>query len=134
VKRLIILVLAVASSISAQQYTRGVGLYPGDPKEYHGAVMKIDDSYHNLALHRPAYQSSAYDYNLTAQLITDGIRDTRLPRWIVASTSKDGYLPKFQYEHLTDSNPVTKADIPPCDGWVQVELRGGESVPEVDRV
>ena len=133
-KQLIILILAVASALSAQQYTRGVGLYPGDSKEYHGAVMRIDDSYHNLALHRPAYQSSAYDYNLTAQLITDGIRETKLPHWIVSSSSKNGVLPKFQREHLVDSNPVTMEELPPTDGWVQVELKGGDSVPEVDRV
>ena len=96
-KKVIIFVLAVASALSAQQYTRGVGLYPGDPKEYHGPEMVIDSTtYRNLSLHRPAYQSSAYDYNLTAQLVTDGIRDTKLPRWIVSSTSKDGELPKFQ--------------------------------------
>ena len=134
-RKLIIFVLAVAAVVSAQQYTRGVGVYPGNPKEYHGPEMVIDSTtYRNLALHRPAYQSSAYDYNLTAQLITDGIRDTKLPRWIVASTSKEGNLPKFQNEHLTDSNPVTMVDIPPTDGWVQVELKGDDSSPEVDRV
>ena len=43
-KRLIIFVLAVVSVLSAQQqYTRGVGLYPGDPKEFQGPVMKVDD-------------------------------------------------------------------------------------------
>ena len=133
-KRLIIFVLAVVSALSAQQYTRGVGLYPGDPKEFQGPVLKIDDAYRNLALHRPAYQSSAYDYNLTAQLVTDGIHDTKLPRWIVSSTSKDSVLPKFQREHLVDSNPVTMSDLPPTGGWVQVELKGGDSVPEVNSV
>ncbi len=136
-KRLIIFVfvLAVVSALSAQQYTRGVGLYPGDPREYHGPEMMIDSTtYRNLALHRPAYQSSAYDYNLTSQLVTDGIRDTRLPRWIVSSTSQDGVLPKFEREHLVDSNPVTMVNIPATGGWVQVELKGGESVAEVDSV
>ncbi|HSS95478.1 MAG TPA: discoidin domain-containing protein, partial [Terriglobales bacterium] len=132
--RLIIFVLVVTSCAFTQNYTRGVGLYPGDPKEYHGPEMVIDSTYRNLALHRPAYQSSAYDYNLTAQLITDGIRDTKLPHWIVASTSQDGILPKFQNEHLTDSNPVTKVNLPPTGGWVQLELKGGGSVPTVDRL
>ena len=50
----------------------------------------LDQTYRNLALHRPAYQSSSYDYNLTAQLITDGIKDTRLPRWVAVSTSETG--------------------------------------------
>ena len=33
----------------------------------------------NIALHRAAYHSSAADYNYTAQLVTDGIIDTREP-------------------------------------------------------
>jgi beta-galactosidase/beta-glucuronidase len=133
-KPFILFVLAVASSLSAQQYTRGVGLYPGDPKEYHGPEMVIDaTTYRNLALDRPVYQSSAYDYNLTAQLVTDGIRTNKLPRWIVSSTG-DGVLPKFQREHLVDSNPVTATDVPPTGGWVQLEMAGGDSAPEVDRV
>jgi len=131
----IVFLLAFASVVSAQSFTRGVGVYPGDPREYHGATMVIDSTtYRNLALHRPAFQSSAYDYNLTAQLVTDGIRDTKLPRWIVSSTSNDGVLPRFEREHLVDSNPVTKVDIPPTGGWVQVELKGGGPVPEVDQV
>ncbi len=134
-KRLIICLLAVASALSAQQYTRGVGIYPGDPKDYHGPQMVIDaTTYRNLALHRPAYQSSAYDYNLTAQLVTDGIRATKLPRWIVSSSSGGDLLPKFRREHLVDSNPVTMVEVPPTGGWVQVELKGGDPVPEVDRV
>src|SRR4051794_37135621 len=97
--------------------------------------MVIDSiTYRNLALHRPAYQSSAYDYNLTTQLVTDGIRTTQLPRWIVSSTSEDGVLPKFQREHLVDSNPVTMNNLPATGGWVQVELNGDEVVPEVDSV
>ena len=66
--------------------------------------------------------------------MTDGIRETKLPRWIVSSTSKDGVLLKFQREHLVDSNPVTMSDLPPTGGWVQVELKGGDSVPQVDSV
>ena len=63
--------------VHAQNYTRGIGVYPGDPKEYTGPTLVADaNTYRNLALHRPAYQSSAYDYNLTAQLITDGIKES----------------------------------------------------------
>jgi len=36
-------------------------------------------SYRNLALHRPAYQSSSCDYNLTAQLVTTALRRRRCP-------------------------------------------------------
>ena len=58
----------------------------------------MDQTYRNLALHRPAYQSSSYDYNLTAQLITDGIKDTKLPRWVAVSSSEQGVLPKNERE------------------------------------
>ena len=46
----------------------------------------------------PAYQSSSYDYNLTAQLITDGIKDTKLPRWVAVSSSEQGELKKNERE------------------------------------
>ena len=66
-------------SASPTVYTRGVGVYPGDPKDYSGPSMVVDETnYRNLALHRPAYHSSSYDYNLTAQLVTDGIKETKL--------------------------------------------------------
>ena len=76
-KRLAFFLSASLLQVHAQNYTRGIGVYPGDPKEYTGPTLVADaHSYRNLALHRPAYQSSAYDYNLTAQLITDGIKET----------------------------------------------------------
>ena len=130
----ILLVLVVAvSTASAQEFTRGVGIYPGDPKEDFGPVLAVDSTYRNIALHRPAYHSSAYDYNLTAQLVTDGIKDTKLPRWIAASTS-DGELKKQEREWLVDNNPLTGPDLKGPRAWVQIELGGGDSPIEVDRV
>ena len=79
-KFLALLFLAATLVSNAQEYTRGIGVYPGDPNEYAGPTLVVDaTTYRNLALHRPAYQSSAYDYNLTAQLVTDGIKETRAP-------------------------------------------------------
>src|ERR1700733_7306467 len=95
-----LLALTPAIATNAQQYTLGVGNYPGDPKENFAPSMKIDAvHYRDLAPNRPAYQSSAYDYNLTAQLITDGIVDTALPGWIVVTTSSDGVLKRDGREH-----------------------------------
>ncbi len=86
-------------SLSAQQYTRGIGVYPGDPQQYFGPSSRIDAAtYRNLALHRPAWHSSSYDFNATAQLITDGIKATTLPRTVVLSTSEKGVLPKIGRE------------------------------------
>ena len=88
-------VFCLGLACHAQQYTRGLGVSPGDPKEYAGPHLVVDSSgYRNLALHRAAYQSSAYDYNLTAQLVTDGITEGTLPEWIVTSTSSGGVLDK----------------------------------------
>ena len=122
-------------SLSAQQYTRGIGVYPGDPQQYFGPSISVDAStYRNLALHRPAWHSSSYDFNLTAQLITDGIKTSTLPRTVVVSTSDKGVLPKIGREFAFDNNLTTSVDTTGKQAWVQVELRGGDAPPTVDRL
>jgi hypothetical protein len=117
------------------EYTRGVGVYPGDPREDFGPTLEPDAStYRNLALHRPAYHSSCYDYNLTAQLVTDGIKDAHLPNWVATSVSYRGLLPKIEREFILDHNPTSVVDLQGPRLWVQVQLGGGASVPEIDRV
>jgi hypothetical protein len=116
-------------------YTRGIGVYPGDPREYTGPSLVIDAStYRNLALHRPAYQSSAYDYNLTAQLITDGIKEQNLPQWIVTSTSSSGVLSKQQREVFLDGNITSSIDVTGDQPWVEFDLEGDGAPPELDRI
>jgi hypothetical protein len=144
-KRLLPLCLVVLPMLAAQDYTRGVGIYPGDPKDDYGPTMVVDSgtyrnpkvvdsgTYRNLALRRPAYHSSSYDYNLTAQLVTDGIKDAALPRWVSTATSDHGVLPRNQREWLLDSHPATALEFK-ASGWVQVELGGGAAALEVDRV
>ena len=105
-------VLMMGFAIQAQDYTRGIGVYPGSPNEEFVPRIRIDSaSYRNLALHRPAYHSSSYDYNLTAQLVTDGIKDTRLPRWEAVSTSLQGALKKNERQWMFDQNPITNIEI-----------------------
>jgi hypothetical protein len=133
------LLILVASTVSyAQEYTRGIGVYPGDPKEYTGPSLVIDSTtYRNLALHRPAYQSSAYDYNLTAQLITDGIKETALPQWIVASTSDAAVLAKNEREVFLDGNIVSSIEVKADagkDARVEFDLDGSGDPPEIDRL
>jgi len=119
----------------AQTYSRGIGIYPGDPTEYAGPSMRIDAStYRNLAVHRPAWHSSSYDFNLTAQLITDGIRTTTLPRTIVVSTSDKGVLPKIGRELVFDHNPVTSVNLHGKSAWIEIEVRGGDAPPLIDRL
>jgi hypothetical protein len=125
----------MAATLNAQTFTRGVGVYPGDPREDFGPVLRVDaTTYRNLALHRPAYHSSSYDYNLTAQLITDGITDTKLPRWAAVATSQQGFLQKHERELVLDHNPLTAVELRGASAWVQIELRGGEAAPQVDRM
>ena len=134
-KALALLLFFVSSSSYAQQFTRGIGVYPGDPKEYTGPNLVVDArTYRNLALHRPAYQSSAYDYNLTAQLITDGIQETAQPQWIVTSTSDAGVLPKNEREVFLDGNVVSSIDVSGENAWVEFDLDGGGDPPELDLI
>src|SRR5579871_5781090 len=131
--------LAIASMLAtpgfAQTYTRGIGVYPGDPTEYAGPSMRVDaSSYRNLALHRPAWHSSSYDFNVTAQLITDGIRTTTLPRTVAVSTSEKGVLPKIGRELFFDHNPVTSVNLNGKHAWIEMEVRGGDAAPEIDQL
>ena len=129
-----LLLFSFASSAWAQQYTRGIGVYPGDPAQYDGPSLAVDaHTYRNLALHRPAYQSSAYDYNLTAQLVTDGIKETALPRWIVTSTSNAGVLPKTAREAFLDEGVVSAVEITGDHPWVQFDIEGA-APPEIDHM
>jgi hypothetical protein len=135
-KRIVFLMLATLGllALDAQQFTRGVGVYPGNPKEDFAPALAPDaDTYRNVALHRAAYQSSAYDYNLTAQLVTDGIKDTKMPRWLVVSTSA-GVVSKQDREHAIDHNTTTSVQIDGAKPWLQVEFAGGESPLEIDRI
>ena len=130
------LVLTLCSfAAHAQTYTRGVGVYPGDPKQYDGPTLVADTTtYRNLALHRAAYQSSAYDYKLTAQLVTDGIKETALPRWIETATSTEGALPKNKRELFLDGNAVSPVNVSGDAPWVEFDLEGGGTAPEIDRI
>jgi len=105
-----------------REYTRGIGIYPGDVKEDFSPEMFIDkSSYRNLAFHRPAYHSSSYDYNLTAQLVTDGVKDLKLPNWVSTSTSQHGTLKKNEREWLIDHNFMTMVNLKSA---TQVEQKG----------
>ena len=133
--RLSLSFLAALLALGAQDYTLGVGVYPGDPQQNFAPTFRLDGAtYRNLALHRAAYQSSSYDYNLTAQLVTDGIVETKLPRWVVVSSSEHGVLAKHERENVLDHNWTTSADLRGTDVWVDIGFLGGSAAPEVDRV
>lgn len=125
----------LAGCAMGQSQTRGVGVYPGDPREDFSPLARIDGStYRNLALHRAAWHSSSYDYNLTAQLVTDGIREQRLPRWLAAGSSEKPVLEKNEREWLLDGNWVTSVDLKGPRGWVQAGFLGGDGPVQADRI
>ncbi len=115
-------------------FSRGVGIYPGDPAEYFGPMLAPDTSgaYRNLALLRPAYASSSYDYNLTAQLVTDGIRESRLPRWLEVEVPMRGALPREEREFAFDHAPTSVTELGGPEAWLQIKLAGA-APPAIDR-
>jgi hypothetical protein len=120
---------------AAIAFTRGTGMYPGAPSENFQPELILDPAapYRNLALLRPAYSSSAYDYNLTAQLVTDGLIDTHLPDWI--TTVVDGQiLPKTEREIVVDHFESAILELPGSNPIVELHLGGGANLLEVDRM
>lgn len=106
------------TAFRADYYTRGIGNYPGAPSEHFAPQMVKDDTYRNIALHRAAYHSSSYDYNLTAQLITDGIIATDEPNRLVVSTPK-GTLPKREREWTIDGGPFSRNYLQGEDSYLE---------------
>ncbi len=124
-----------ADSGAGEGFTRGIGVYPGLPAEHFGPTSIADTSgqERNLALLRPAFHSSSYDYNLTAQLVTDGIRQTDLPVWV--ATAIDGQiLPRPQREVMLDHFQSSVLELAGTSPAVEVHLLGGAAPPVVDRV
>ena len=92
-------------------YTRGIGQYPGLPAEDFSPNLKPDyDTYRNIAQLRSAYHSSSYDYNLTAQLVTDGIISDKEPQYITVSTP-EGKTAKRESEWALDNGPYSRNTI-----------------------
>jgi len=117
-----------------QDFTKGIGIYPGDPGEDFSPLLQTDTVYRNIALRRPAYHSSSYDYNLTAQLINDGIKDTTLPSWIATSSSQSGLIKKDEREFILDRHQGSAINLDGTSGWVQIEICGGNNIPDVDSI
>jgi hypothetical protein len=126
---------ASAAQEKAVEYTRGLGVFPGAPSEFFGPeLIAAEPTYRNLALRRPAYHSSSYDFNLTAQLVTDGIKETRLPQWVVVWTGGAEPLGKLERETLLDHDGVHRVSLRGLHGAATIELHGGDAAPEIDRI
>ncbi|MDR1344169.1 MAG: discoidin domain-containing protein [Tannerellaceae bacterium] len=102
-------------------YTRGIGIYPGDPAEDFAPELVIDNSYRNIAGLKSAYHSSSYDYNLTAQLVTDGILSLEFPATINVST-QNGDLLKNEREWLFDGKSDSRYRTQGSDVFLQLAM------------
>jgi hypothetical protein len=116
----------------SEYYTRGIGIYPGLPAEDPSPELVVDDTYRNIAKRRVAYHSSSYDYNLTAQLVTDGIVTSNMPATISVSTSA-GELKKNEREWLFDGKIDSKYRMEAEDS-VSLFLTMNAFVAEMDRM
>ena len=117
--------------LAAQGFNHGIGVYPGDPREDFAPLLAPDaTTYRNLAFHRPAYHSSSVDYNQTAQLVTDGIKDISLPRAVAITTSSQPGTPVAAGGRGGRGGVTLSGDHP----WIQYEFTGGPAPLEFDRV
>ena len=111
------------SFVRSDYYTRGIGIYPGNPKEDFSPELLPDaNAYRNLARMRATTQSSAYDYNLTAQLATDGLVTEEQPRYLVLSTP-EGEKPKREREWMIDGGPYSRNTVQGEDTYFMFALR-----------
>jgi hypothetical protein len=115
----------------SEYYTRGIGIYPGAPAEDPSPELVTDDTYRNIAKRRIAYHSSSYDYNLTAQLVTDGIITSEQPAFISVATSA-GELKKNEREWLFDGKIDSKYRMEAGDS-VSLYLTMNSFAAKIDR-
>ena len=114
------LVSAIADDVIP---TRGIGIYPGRAAESAAPHMVVDSVYRNVALNRAAVASSSADYNLTAQLTTDGIRSTGVPATVSVST-RDGRIVGRDKEKSIDGNTVSYNMLMGSDPYIQYDWSG----------
>ena len=120
---IVLMLLFVVMRALGADYTRGIGKYPGAPKENFAPAMQADTAYRNVALHRMAYHSSAYDYNLTAQLLTDGIICNGNVARIAASTNRDK-LPRREREWAIDGGEYSRNILYGSNAYLQYIWHG----------
>jgi hypothetical protein len=125
-RRIIVLFIIGISlmCVAAQQkkYTLGIGKYPGRVSENFSPLMVKDTIYRNIALNRAAYGSSSYDYNLTAQLVTDGKTITDEPFFISVSTPQ-GQLARREREWTIDGGEYSRNVLMGEDTYLQYDLQ-----------
>ena len=122
--------LCAVAAPQGNDYTRGIGRYPGAPSEYYAPALSWVDNGNkltNVARHRAAWASSTIDYNLTAHLATDGICDTAEPIMLKVST-QDGVLPRKEAEWAIDGGIYSKNILMGEKTWLQYDYSGGMKI------
>lgn len=110
-------------SAPADTLTRGAGIYPGAPAECHYPLPVRSTALRNLALYRLTSASSQYDYNLTPQLLTDGIPALR-PLAYLEVTTPEGAVSAREREHLLDSRDYTRTSLSGDTAWITLRWHG----------
>ena len=77
----------------------------------------------NIAHYRAVRTSSCYDYNLTGQLLTDGITSTVMPPSL-SVTTKDGPLPRREREWTVDGGQWTHNTLTGADNYIEYRWTG----------
>ena len=127
----------IACLVQAQQFNRPIGQYPGNPSEYYGPVIMNGQgrcTFEYLSKFHTVYQSSSWDYNLTSQLLTDGIIDEHDPAWLNVTTP-EGPLPPHKREACIDGNEWTNNILMGGNTWLQYDWEGmAIDIDEVEMV
>ena len=128
------LFLGATMPAMSQENSRGIGIYPGNPLEYFGPHTEKDTVYRNLALHRAVYQSGAYDLNLTAQLLTDGVVANSQPAFLEVLTNGKALPHNERKLTINDSEwsriPVEGSTATLTYRWYNMDIEADEVVVE----
>lgn len=111
-----------AVNADTKHLSRGIGIYPGCSEESFAPTLSTDDSYRNVALHRIAMHSSSADYNLTAQLLTDGIIGTGEPAELIVNTN-NGAFARREKEWTIDGGAYSRGIITGEQAWISYQWR-----------
>ena len=117
--KMLAICMAITACSSNEDYS--THLYPGNPAEDSSPILVKDHEYRNLALNRAAYASSSRDYNLTAQLVTDGLLPDGGPQFFELSTAQ-GAVPRNKREWAFDMKTNSKLEIPGPNNHLQLDF------------
>jgi len=136
----ILLSLCAFTALNGQQYTKGVGIYPGDPKQDFAPAVAPEraaaaQTVRNLALRRPAYQSSAYDYKPHGPVGDRRHQGDETAALVHRDRERTAACSPNRSESIQlITNNTTSVRIGGDTRWIQFELAGGDSPLEVDRI